>query len=148
MARSYSAMRRVEFRETDAAGICHFSSFFGYMEEAEHALLRDIGLSVVMQDEGRTISWPRVNASCDYIGAALFEDVLQVEVGISRLGQKSVTYQFKFSKDNKVVANGTMTSVCCIMHTGDAPEAIQIPHSIGQLLEPYVEAPEEEVKDD
>ena len=144
MARTYSDKRRVEFRETDAAGICHFSSFFGYMEEAEHALLRDIGLSVVMQDEGRTISWPRVNASCEYTSAALFEDVLGVEVSISRLGKKSVSYQFNFAKGETVVATGMMTSVCCIMHTGAAPEAIQIPHSIGKLLEPYVEVPDEE----
>jgi acyl-CoA thioester hydrolase len=29
--------RRVEFSETDMAGIVHFSNFFRYMETAEHA---------------------------------------------------------------------------------------------------------------
>jgi acyl-CoA thioesterase FadM len=38
--------RRVEFAETDAAGIVHFSSFFLYMEQAEHALFRSLGLSI------------------------------------------------------------------------------------------------------
>lgn len=38
--------RRVEFCETDAAGICHFSSFFVFMEQAEHALFRHLGWSV------------------------------------------------------------------------------------------------------
>ena len=139
MAKTYSTTRRVEFRETDAAGICHFSSFFAYMEEAEHALLRHIGLSVVMQEEGRVISWPRVSAACEYTTAAVFEDVLGIEVSITRLGNKSVTYQFKFSKGEEVVATGTMSSVCCVIRTGSAPEAIQIPHMLGRLLEPYVE---------
>lgn len=38
--------RRVEFAETDMAGIAHFSSFVIYMEQAEHALLRSLGTSV------------------------------------------------------------------------------------------------------
>ena len=37
--------RRVEFAETDAAGIVHFSVFFRYMEEAEHALWRNAGMA-------------------------------------------------------------------------------------------------------
>ena len=37
----------VEFAETDAAGIVHFSVFFRYMEEAEHAVWRQAGLDIV-----------------------------------------------------------------------------------------------------
>ena len=39
--------RRVEFRDTDAAGIVHFSAFFVWMESAEHELLRAAGVPVV-----------------------------------------------------------------------------------------------------
>ena len=35
--------RRVQFHETDLAGLVHFSIFFRYMEEAEHALWRAAG---------------------------------------------------------------------------------------------------------
>ena len=38
--------RRVQFGETDMAGIVHFSWMFRYMEEAEHALWRAAGLSI------------------------------------------------------------------------------------------------------
>ena len=37
--------RRVEFRDTDAAGIAHFSAFFFWMESAEHELLRAAGVA-------------------------------------------------------------------------------------------------------
>ena len=46
MASEYRLRRRVQFYETDAAGIVHFSWFFRYMEEAEHALWREAGLSI------------------------------------------------------------------------------------------------------
>ena len=38
--------RRVQFYETDMAGIVHFSCYFRYMEEAEHAMWREAGLSI------------------------------------------------------------------------------------------------------
>ncbi|MFO0928438.1 MAG: hypothetical protein U0736_15660 [Gemmataceae bacterium] len=54
-------MRRlVEFADTDMAGILHFANYFRYLEAAEHAYLRACGLSVVLQHEGETISFPRV----------------------------------------------------------------------------------------
>ena len=40
MPEPYRTTRRVEFRDTDAAGIVHFSAFFFYMESVEHEFLR------------------------------------------------------------------------------------------------------------
>ena len=42
----YRLKRRVQFYETDMAGIVHFSWFFRYLEEAEHAMWRAAGLSI------------------------------------------------------------------------------------------------------
>ena len=70
----FQTQRRVEFRDTDAAGIVHFSVFFAYMEEAEHEFLRSIGLGVMMEIDGARISWPRVKAECNYRNAVRFEE--------------------------------------------------------------------------
>jgi len=88
--------RRVEFRDTDAAGIMHFSMFFVYMEQAEHELLRSLGLSVLEHDASGAISWPRVAVACDYRQPLRFEDEFEIEVSISRMGEKSVTSAFRF----------------------------------------------------
>jgi acyl-CoA thioesterase FadM len=65
--------RRVEFRDTDAAGIVHFSAFFFWMESVEHELLRAAGVPVVERTaSGVDASWPRVATSCDYITAIRF----------------------------------------------------------------------------
>ncbi|MGY8650976.1 MAG: acyl-CoA thioesterase, partial [Verrucomicrobiia bacterium] len=52
--------RRVEFSETDAAGIVHFANFYRYMEYAEHAFFRSLGRSIV--DLDLDIGWPRVHS--------------------------------------------------------------------------------------
>ena len=76
--------RRIQFRDTDAAGIAHFSTFFLFMEEAEHEFLRARGLSVLMRDAEGAISWPRVAVKCDYASPAKFEDVLEIDVALTR----------------------------------------------------------------
>jgi 4-hydroxybenzoyl-CoA thioesterase/acyl-CoA thioester hydrolase len=126
--------RRVEFRDTDAAGIAHFSVFFNYMEEAEHDFLRKRGLTVFLQDEEGTLSWPRVSVHCDYISSVKFEDVLEIAVEIARLGSKSVTYKFKFSAGDRLVANGVMTSVCCRFNPDGTPRSVPIPAWIVERL--------------
>ena len=52
MAEVFHTQRFVEFSDTDMAGIAHFSAFFRYMESAEHALLRSLGLSVFQKLDG------------------------------------------------------------------------------------------------
>jgi acyl-CoA thioester hydrolase len=126
--------RRVEFVETDAAGIVHFSAFFVYMEQAEHQLLRHLGLGVLLRDEQGDISWPRVSASCDFRGPARFEDEISIEVSVERVGEKSVTYAHRLTCDGREIATGRVTAVCCRFHHGRPPEPIPIPPQIAAIL--------------
>lgn len=134
MAAPFTTSRRIEFRDTDAAGIMHFSVYFTYMEAAEHEFLRHLGFSVVQEDDDGEISWPRVNATCDFQSAARFEDEIEIEVSVARVGTKSVAYGFRFNCDGRVLATGSLTAVCCRMSPSDPPRSIEIPRSIRQLL--------------
>ncbi len=140
MPEPFCTTRRVEFCHTDAAGIMHFGSFFEFMEQAEHELLRSRDLSVFMNDDAGIISWPRVAARCEYQSAARFEDVLEIEVGISRMGEKSVTYAFRFRREGTEVAHGELTSVCCRMTDQAPPQPIAIPGWFREKLAPFVDS--------
>lgn len=132
--RTFRSQRRVEFRDTDAARIAHFSVFFNYMEEVEHEFLRSLGLSVVMHDSSGELSWPRVAAHCEYQGAVRFEDVLDIDLEVDRIGEKSVTYRFLFSHGERQVATGRLTAVCCRMQDGQ-PLSLPIPTEIVAKLQ-------------
>jgi acyl-CoA thioester hydrolase len=140
MSEAFHLTRRVEFRETDAAGIVHFSCFFHYMEEAEHALLRHVGLRVETQHEGAILSWPRVSARCDYESSARFDDLLDIRVTVGRIGEKSITYLFHITNNDQVVAHGEMTAVCCKIAAGSPLSSVPIPVPIADALQCYVEA--------
>jgi 4-hydroxybenzoyl-CoA thioesterase/acyl-CoA thioester hydrolase len=135
MAQPYKTQRRVEFRDTDAARMAHFSVFFVFMEQAEHELWRHLGLSVMLADDQGPISFPRVGARCDYQGAVHFEDVLDIEVAIVRLGEKSITYEFNFAHQGRAVASGQTTTVCCRLADNGALKSIPIPAWIAQKLQ-------------
>lgn len=140
----FRTKRRVEFRDTDAAGIVHFSVFFQYMEGAEHEFLRHVGLSVVSQHNSKTISWPRVAAKCDYRQSIRFEQIVNIDVIVRRTGTKSITYGFRFHMDDSTIAEGEVTAVCCeISHGSDIrkpmkPVPIEIPQEFRDKLQPYV----------
>ncbi len=134
----FRAQRRVEFRDTDAAGIVHFSVFFTYMEAAEHAMLRSVDLSVVQKDPEGTITWPRVAARADYQSAIRFEDLVDIEVHVSRLGQKSVTYEFAFSCAGRQVATGEITAVCCRLHGDGTLSSMAVPPDIAAKLRSFL----------
>jgi len=137
MPTAFVTSRRVEFSDTDAAGIMHFAAFFRMMEQAEHDLLRSVGLSVVAHDAVGTISWPRVSAKCDFRSAARFEDLLQIEVRIIRLGAKSITYAHRFVKDGQELATGEITAVCCRIQDNKPPESMPIPTAIAAKLRAF-----------
>ena len=133
--------RRVEFRDTDAAGIVHFSAFFFWMESAEHELLRAAGLHVFDPlPDGGTASWPRVSASCDYKSAVRFGDEVEITVRVAELGRTSVTFAFRFEHDGVLVAEGRVVAVRCLMHPGRKPEPVAIPEDIVARLAPFRDA--------
>jgi acyl-CoA thioester hydrolase len=134
MSLDFQTTRRIEFADTDMAGMAHFSAYFRLMEEAEHEFLRSLGLSVFLSDDAGPISFPRVKATCDYRAALKFEDTVAIAVRVTRVGEKSVTYRFAFTRAGTPVAGGEITAVCCRVSPVGPPIAIPIPAWIAQKL--------------
>ena len=127
----------VEFADTDLAGIMHFSNFFRFMERAEHAFWRSLGLSVHMEIEGRTVSWPRVQATCDYRLPLKFEDEIEVDVSIREVRARALVFGFVFRKAGiaDLAAEGSVTAVCASHDAASGRmRAIEIPSVIKEKL--------------
>lgn len=127
MRTEFRTKRKIEFADTDMAGIVHFTRFFVFMESAEHEFLRSLGTSVATELNGNKVGWPRLTASCEYRSPLRFEDEVDILMWISKLGTKSLTYQFQFILDGKEVAEGELTTVCCITNPGEKIQPIPIP---------------------
>jgi acyl-CoA thioester hydrolase len=134
MPTPFRTTRRIEFADTDMAGIVHFANFFRFMEAAEVEFLRSRGLSVSMVWEGLALGFPRVAAACDYVRPARFEDVLDVTVTLDNLGRKSVTYAFEFARAGEIIARGKVSSVCCRVFENHRLESVEIPATVRTRL--------------
>jgi YbgC/YbaW family acyl-CoA thioester hydrolase len=135
MARTFRCTRLVEFVDTDMAGIVHFSAFFRWMESAETAFLRSLGLTVLGEWEGEKVSLPRVAAACDYFKPARFGDELTIVVTPEKVGRSSLTYAFDFSVGGEAIARGHITAVYCQRVPGHGLAAREIPAPWRALLE-------------
>ena len=137
MPQTFLVSNRVQFRDTDAAGIMHFSAFITYMEQAEHAFLRSLDMSVMkFRIDQMEISWPRVSVQCDYVAPLRFEQEFTVSLTIEKLGRKSVRYGFQFSSNCQNIAKGQISAACCIIRNDDL-SSIPIPDAIRQILLPF-----------
>jgi YbgC/YbaW family acyl-CoA thioester hydrolase len=129
----YRHRRRVQFHEVDGAGIVHFSWFFRYMEEAEHAMWRAAGLSIA--PPGAEIGFPRVSAACEYRGPLRFEDEFEVHIRVAAMSEKSMRYGCALTRDGELLATGTMTTVCVSKRPDRTMKAVAIPAEIATRFE-------------
>ena len=138
--------RRVEFVDTDMAGIVHFSNFFRYMESAESEFFRSHGHSVAGRpnDDGIAYGWPRVSASCSFKSPAYHNDELTIGIGVRRRGFKSLTLQFEFHRGDTLVAVGQIKTAYCRFAPGRPIQSLEIPAEFDLLLGPYDPAADKE----
>ena len=124
--------RRVEFADTDMAGVVHFSWIARYMEEAEHALWRAAGLSIVPPD--RSLGFPRVAVSINFKAPLFFENEFEILVRITAISARSISYSHTVTRGDTTIATGTMTAVCVNRKADGTMQATEIPPAIlGQL---------------
>lgn len=135
MAHEFTFRRRVQFADTDMAGIVHFSKFFLYMEETEHAFLRSLGFSVHTKTPSGIVSFPRTAARCEYQTPLRFEDEVEIRLLVREKKDKSIVYDFVFLnvtfEPTVEVARGSMTVVCAARRDGEnAMSAVSIPQEL------------------
>jgi YbgC/YbaW family acyl-CoA thioester hydrolase len=133
MISEYRLKRRVQFYETDAAGIVHFSWYFRYIEEAEHALWREAGLSIFSR--ASDIHWPRVAATCDFHAALSFEQEFEVWIRIAAMTPKTIRYTCQLANGDMKIATATMTVACVLKRPNEPMRSATIPPEIAQRFQ-------------
>ena len=131
--------RQVTFADTDMAGIMHFANYFRYMEEAEHAYYRELGVSIHPRGAENSIGWPRVHVECDFKQPARFEDVLDIYLTVKEITEKTIQYALAICREEKnctvEIAHGTIIVVCASCGGNDKRmKAIPIPIEIRRKL--------------
>ncbi|MBM3833587.1 MAG: acyl-CoA thioesterase [Verrucomicrobia bacterium] len=135
----FKVTRRVEFSDTDMAGLMHYSNYFRFMETAEHAFYRSMGFSVVLKNLNPPLGFPRVHAECDFKRPLRFEDMVEIELLVQEKKSKSVSYCFRFrnlsASPVEEVARGLVTVVCVAHGPNGKLAAVPIPEMIANQID-------------
>ena len=134
MPSEHTIRRRVQFYETDVAGIVHFSWFFRYMEEAEHALWREAGLSIHPPDSD--LGWPRVGASCEFHRPLRFEQEFDVTIRVAEITRRTMSYACEMTRDGQKIASGSLKIACVSRGSGGSMKSTDIPEDIANRFKP------------
>ena len=86
----YSALARVWFSDTDAQGIVYYGRYNPYFDLARVEYLRQLAL---LHREAGGDFVMRAN-DVEYFAPARFDDELEIDARVSRLGRTSVTFEF------------------------------------------------------
>lgn len=132
---SFRSQRRIEFADTDMGGICHFSRFFIFMETTEHLFHEAVGSSIQVRIDGDEIGWPRVAASCDYLGPVRFGEIIDIQLTVARKGRSSMTYEFLITCGERHIARGRLSSVCCLMNHPEGLKKVPLPEPFADRVE-------------
>jgi acyl-CoA thioester hydrolase len=139
MAYEFKLTRRVDFADTDMAGIMHFANFFRFMEATEAAFFRSLDLSIFPRSP-EAVGWPRVHAECDFKQPLRFEDLGEIHLLVREKSEKSIAYTFIFHKLNdtpiREVARGTLVTACVTRDKlSGKMVAVPIPRQITSVIE-------------
>lgn len=102
---TYIHRRRVEFADTDAAGVAHFSRLLAMVEEAEHEFFRGRGIPILTKDS----AWPVVRIEVDFAGACRFGDEIEIQLLDFKPGKSSLAYRFESFIEARKVFSGKIT---------------------------------------
>lgn len=99
--------RRVQFHETDMAGIMHFSRILTWVEEAEQDVMHGIGVPAVDAKGG----FPKVHVTVDYRSPLRYREVGHVRMRLLELGERSLTWGFEIWVGERLCVEGKVVTV-------------------------------------
>src|SRR5512133_3393566 len=94
---------RVAWVDTDAGGRIHFTAAFRWAEAAETGLCRSLGLLEAWAD------LPRRAVEAEYLSVLRFDDEIELQLRVERVGTTSVTYSWDVHHEGDVAIRGRHT---------------------------------------
>ena len=102
---SIRIQRRIDWIDTDASGIYHYSTFCRLADSAESLLFDRLDMSEAF------VRLPRLAVEARFKMMLRFNDVVTVEYRVSHLGNSSIRFDFTISRDGALAVEGKVTAL-------------------------------------
>lgn len=134
VSKPYRWKGRIRFVDTDASKRIHYTAMFRHFEAAEHDFMREIGWAYT-SPELHGVSFPRVHVECDFQAEIHYDDVIEVELRVERVGTSSFTIALFVTVEGKPSAKGRITIVAVDV---ELKQSCAIPEKMAQVLREHL----------
>jgi len=114
--REYQIEVRVRYQETDAQGRVHHATYPNYFECARVEMLRAAGISYADLEQSG-VFLVVTELGCQYLGGAVFDDVLQIAVQTTRAKGTRIEHRYTIRRRDEILVQGH-TIIACINAVG------------------------------
>ena len=108
---------RVRWAEVDAQGIVFNPNYFLYFDVGMTEYTRAIGYSYPQQMRAMGTDLYAVNANANFMGSALYDDMLDIAVRVSRIGRSSFSFAMAVFRGDALLVEGSLTYVHATIDT-------------------------------
>lgn len=133
--------RKIEFSETDMAGLVHFSNYFRYMESAERDFFEAAGLDLIQTGAGPLRGWPRTRAECKFSAPLHFGDTIEIHLAVVEVKDRSIEFRFRIFRLEKdggrtQAGKGHLTTIHAERMPDGALRSIELPPEVREKICP------------
>ena len=132
----FAVQERVRWSDCDPLGIIYYGTYIRFFETAEHEMFRQAGLPYELMRVERQVQLPRKAFSVEFHSPAQMDELLEIRVGVSRIGETSLTLRFEAFRARDLVhrASATLTVVCV---EKESIAKRPLPEFVKEALRPY-----------
>lgn len=105
--------QKIRFKHCDFAGIVFYPRYFEMLNDLVEDFFEEV-LAYSFKDMHPSHGVPTVNVNADFFKPARIQESIQKSMYISKLGEKSVVYQFEYTnaKDQTIIkGSGTLVFI-------------------------------------
>jgi acyl-CoA thioester hydrolase len=131
----FSAQTRVAFSDTDAQGIVYYGRYLPYFDLARVEYHRNLDLlGMDIGEEGQEFVMRA--GTIEYLAPAVFDDLIEVYVRVSRIGRTSVTFELAAyrERDDLLLVTATQTLVLVDL---DERKPVPIPEQYKETIRAF-----------
>lgn len=128
---------RVRFGHSDPARIVYYPRFFEWFHDIFESMFEDVfGLHYAAVLGERRVGFPAVQVACEFRKPATFGQLVDLEVFLSRLSDRSATFEYRVRRDGELLVSASVKVAAMDL---DRQVSTSIPDDIRAAFAPYVE---------
>src|SRR5436190_1654630 len=102
--RYYDFEVRIAYADTDRMGVVYYANYLVLFERGRTEFLRNLGLRYRDLEENNRLFMPVMEAHCEYLAPARYDDLIRVRTFLGELGGASLVFRHEiFSTDTQAL---------------------------------------------